>query len=81
MLTQERSSRMIGLIADAHRALDESIESEIVLQDKQLAGICCLYSDGGDSTVLAHLFRNSRWGWAKDRPDMAGLLCHSCGAR
>lgn len=59
MLTQERSSRMIGLIASAHRALDEAIESEIVLQDKQLAGICCLYSGGGDSTVLAHLFSNS----------------------
>jgi 3'-phosphoadenosine 5'-phosphosulfate sulfotransferase (PAPS reductase)/FAD synthetase len=45
------------LITEAHRLLDDTIDSFVTSEGKQLAGIVTLFSGGNDSTVLAHLMR------------------------
>lgn len=51
----QREKRVLSLIEDANRIIDEALEAH--LQDHKLMGTCILFSGGNDSTVLAHLFR------------------------
>lgn len=51
----QRETRVLSLIEDANRIIDEALETH--LQDHQLIATCILFSGGNDSTVLAHLFR------------------------
>lgn len=51
----QREKRVLSLIEDANRIIDEALEAH--LQDHKLMATCILFSGGNDSTVLAHLFR------------------------
>lgn len=55
----ERVVRMLALIQEAHDLLDYGIKTMITQEKRELAGICILYSGGNDSTVLAHLFKDT----------------------
>jgi len=54
----EREARVIRLVSESARILDEAIEEHIVSAGKQVAAVVTLFSGGNDSTVLAHLFKD-----------------------
>lgn len=53
----QREARVLELMADSHRILDEAIEQHITSEGRSVAGVVALFSGGNDSTVLAHMFR------------------------
>lgn len=53
------SRRIAALTADAHRILEEAVETEVHASGHELAGVVILFSGGKDSTVLAHVMRGS----------------------
>ena len=54
----ERESRVIHLISESFRILDEAIEEHVVTPGKHVAAVVTLFSGGNDSTVLAYMFRD-----------------------
>lgn len=58
MTKTQRESRVLSLVSESYRILDEAIERHIVSEGKNLAGMVVLFSGGNDSTVLAHLFKS-----------------------
>lgn len=55
----DRMARIGHLMAEAYDIVAEAIDTFIVKEGKRLAAQVVLFSGGNDSTVLAHLFRDS----------------------
>jgi 3'-phosphoadenosine 5'-phosphosulfate sulfotransferase (PAPS reductase)/FAD synthetase len=55
----DRMGRVSHLMAEAYDLVAEAIDTHIVKEGKRLAAQVVLFSGGNDSTVLAHLFRDS----------------------
>jgi len=55
----ERVLRMLALVKESHVLLEQGIKDMILKDKREVAAICVLYSGGNDSTVLAHLFKDT----------------------
>ena len=59
MTLHDRMIRVNHLMADAWHLVADAMEEFIEKPKKRLVATCVLFSGGNDSTVLAHLFRDS----------------------
>jgi 3'-phosphoadenosine 5'-phosphosulfate sulfotransferase (PAPS reductase)/FAD synthetase len=55
----ERERRIELLVGEAHAILTRAIDLQVLADHRELAGTVVLFSGGKDSTVLAHLFRET----------------------
>jgi 3'-phosphoadenosine 5'-phosphosulfate sulfotransferase (PAPS reductase)/FAD synthetase len=53
----QRVARVARLTDESMATVDAAIEEFVITADKQLMGVCAMFSGGNDSTVLTHLFR------------------------
>ncbi len=57
MTMPQREARVRQLIVQAHRLLDEAIDTQVLADGRELVATALMFSGGNDSTVLAHLMR------------------------
>lgn len=59
MTRTQREERVRGLIEQSHDILADAIERHVWCDGRMVAATVALFSGGNDSTVLAHLFRDT----------------------
>lgn len=55
----DREARVTALVAQSREFLNAAIERHVLSDRRRLAATVVLFSGGGDSTVLAHMFRHT----------------------